>query len=47
MLDLFDTVDTTLKYWFLYQQEGTLEKHMGMLLTIPIQAFHTLKNPNL
>ena len=29
MLDLFDTVDTTLKYWFLYQQEGYFRKTYG------------------
>ena len=48
MLDLFDTADRTLKYWFLYQQEGYFREtyiiifYIKQLLTIPIQAFHTL-----
>ena len=29
MLDLFDTVDRTLKYWFLYQQEGYFRETYG------------------
>ena len=53
MLDLFDTVDRTLKYWFLYQQEGYFRETYGYFtlssyLPYPKKPFIvTLKNPKL